>query len=202
MKTNRARSKVSIRLWFIVVSCLAGGGLVAAEPVKKTADPASKFPAAASSAANKGAPKPPQAKLPDEYQLNMLIRSMVIAVNQANKTGNYTVLRDLGSPRFRESNSAERLAAIFEAQRKSKFDLSPILFFTPKLLRPAAMTEEGMLRMTGFFDTRPQRVAFDLLFEDVKSEWQLYGINIATQVAPDVNVQRDGPPQAVPPPPR
>ncbi len=41
-----------------------------------------------------------------------------------------------------------------------------------------------MLRMTGFFDTRPQRVAFDFLFEDVKGEWQLYGINIATTAAP------------------
>jgi hypothetical protein len=185
MKRNWDRSKAVKWLGLILVGCLAGSTLAVTEPAKKkTDDSAPKFPAAASSAANTSAPKPPPAKLPDEFQLNMLIRSMVIAVNQANKTGNYTVLRDLGSPRFRKSNSAERLAAIFEAQRKSKFDLSPILFFTPKLLRPAELSEEGMLRMTGFFDTRPQRVAFDFLFEDIKGEWQLYGINIATTAAP------------------
>ena len=184
MKKNLVRSKLSTLLGLILVSCIAGNSLVTAEPTnKKNEDAAPKFPAAATSAKT-SAQKPPPAKLPDEFQLNMIIRSMVIAVNQANKTGNYTVLRDLGSPRFRKSNTAERLAAIFEAQRKSKFDLSPILFFTPKLLRPAALTEDGMLRMTGFFDTRPQRVAFDFLFEDVKGEWQLYGINIATTAAP------------------
>jgi hypothetical protein len=174
-----------LRYWLILVSFLAGCSLAAAEPAKqKTEDVAPNFPAA-SSAANKKEPKsPPTPTLPDEYKVNLLIRSMVIAVNQANKTGNYTVLRDLGSPRFRKSNSPEQLATIFEAQRKSKFDFSPILFFTPKLIRPVALTDDGMLRVTGFFDTRPQRVAFDFLFEDVKGEWQPYGINIATQAAP------------------
>lgn len=185
MNRNWVRSKPTKWLGLILVGCVAASPLAAAEPAKKKIeDAAPKFPAAASSAANTSASKTTPAQLPDEFQLNMLIRSMVIAVNQANKTGNYTVLRDLGSPRFRKSNNAERLATIFEPQRKSKFDLSPILFFTPKLLRPAALTEDGMLRMTGFFDTRPQRVAFDFLFEDVKGEWQLYGINIATTAAP------------------
>jgi hypothetical protein len=187
------------RQWLVLASFVVCGSALA-EPNDKVAKPgAATVPAKTTSpAAKKAAPaaKPaaaspgdatdalPPAAIPDQYKLNMLIRSMVIAVNQANKTGNYTVLRDLGSPRFRKSNTAEQLAAIFEAQRKSKFDLSPILFFTPKLLRPAALTEDGMLRLTGFFDTRPQRVAFDFLFEDVKGEWQLYGINIATTVAP------------------
>ncbi|HEX2840341.1 hypothetical protein [Hyphomicrobium sp.] len=125
----------------------------------------------------------------------MLIRTTIIAVNQANKTNNYTVLRDLGSPRFREGNTPERLARIFESLRNAKFDLSPVLFFTPKLLRPPTIEDSGMLGLTGFFDTRPQRVAFDLLFEDVKGEWQLYGINIATQPAPATNGQGPAPPQ-------
>ena len=184
----------------MMVFCSAVCSAAAAEPDIKAAKPeAVRPPATAAKPLVKPAPQPAPAPaspsvgkdvttagppIPDQYQLNMLIRSMVIAVNQANKTGNYTVLRDLGSPRFRKSNSAEQLAAIFEPQRKSKFDLSPILFFTPKLLRPVALTDDGMLRITGFFDTRPQRVAFDFLFEAVKGEWQLYGINIATQAAP------------------
>jgi hypothetical protein len=124
-------------------------------------------------------------KLPDSFKLNMMIRSTVIAVNQANQTNNYTVLRDLGSPRFKEANSAEKLRKVFEALRKTKFDLAPVLFFTPKLLE-APRRENGMLRLTGYFDTAPQRVSFDMLFEDIKGDWLIFGINIATEPSPAV----------------
>ena len=73
---------------------------------------------------------------------------------------------------------------MFEQLRKSKFDLSPVLFFTPKLLQPPALTEDGMLRLRGFFDTRPQIVAFDLLYQDVDDDWQLFGISISTRPVP------------------
>lgn len=124
-------------------------------------------------------------KLPDSFKLNMMIRSTVIAVNQANQTNNYTVLRDLGSPSFKEANSAEKLGKVFEALRKTKFDLAPVLFFTPKLLEAPHM-EKGMLRLTGYFDTAPQRVSFDMLFEDIKGDWMIFGINIATEPSPAV----------------
>jgi hypothetical protein len=55
-----------------------------------------------SAAQRKAAPKP---TLPDPYKLNLLIRSTILAVNQANQTGNYTVLRALASPRFQKGNS-------------------------------------------------------------------------------------------------
>lgn len=183
--------------WLIFVFLFAGSTLGAAQETKKgkgETPEAPKAQAGAPLAKREAAPKAapaPAAKpsLPDEFKLNMLIRTTIIAVNQANKTNNYTVLRDLGSPRFREANTADRLARIFESLRKAKFDLSPVLFFTPKLLRPPTIEDSGMLGLTGFFDTRPQRVAFDLLFEDVKGEWQLYGINIATQQAPAASGQ-------------
>lgn len=165
-------------------SVFAGGG------ADKATEP--KTPPAASPSGDKtgtrsapgAAAKSAAPQIPDEFKLNMLIRSMIIAVNQANKTGNYTVLRDLGSPKFKAANSADRLSSIFASLRKTRFDLSPILFFTPKLIRLPAIQEDGMLRVTGFFDTRPQLVTFDFLFESVDGEWMLYGIDIGTQPAP------------------
>ena len=123
------------------------------------------------------------AKIPDDFRLNMMIKSIIVAVNQANKTDNYTVLRDLGSPRFKDANSAKKLGEIFAPLRKSKFDLSPVLFFTPQMMQLPDV-ESGMLRLTGYFDTVPQRVSFDLLFEDVEGEWLIYGVNISTQRSP------------------
>lgn len=125
-------------------------------------------------------------ELPDDFKINMMIRSTVIAINQANKTANYSVLRGLGSPRFQDANSAEKLANIFAALRKSKFDLSPVLFFTPTMQQLPAL-ENNELRLHGFFDTVPQRVHFDFLFENVDGEWMIYALNIGTQPSPAVS---------------
>src|SRR5262245_31888431 len=71
----------------------------------------------------KSGPKPPPATHEptpapiDRNGVLILIRSTLLALDQANKTGNYTVLRDLGSPAF-QVNTAARLAEIFVPQRK------------------------------------------------------------------------------------
>lgn len=132
--------------------------------------------------AEKAAPPPvgalDRSKIPDDLKLNILIRTTIIALNQANATGNYSVLRDLAAPGFQTANSQAQLVEIFAALRGRKLDLSPILFFEPKLVQTPAIGADGRLRLTGFFDTRPERVIFDLMFERVESDWRLFGIAI------------------------
>jgi hypothetical protein len=84
-----------------------------AAPAQTTTQPQGTPPAVPPASAT--APLPPGAmpKMPDQYKLNLLIRTTIIAINQANKTGNYTVLRDLAAPDFQNVNSAEKLAEIF-----------------------------------------------------------------------------------------
>jgi len=139
-----------------------------------------------SAAQHKAAPKP---TLPDAYKLNLLIRSTIIAVNQANQTGNYTVLRELASPRFRKGNSKAQLAKIFAALRKRNLDLTPIMFFDPKLVTAPDIDASGMLRLTGFMPTQPEQVLFDLAFESVEGKWRLFGIAIDVQ-PPDTSAQQ------------
>ena len=61
--------------------------------------------AAAPTSATEQQPKPARI---DRNGVLILVRSTLIALDQANKTGNYTVLRDLGAPAF-QANSAARL---------------------------------------------------------------------------------------------
>jgi hypothetical protein len=121
--------------------------------------------------------------MPDAFKLNLLIRSSIIALNQANQTGNYTVLQDLGAPAFRAANNSAKLAQIFEALRQRKLDLSPVLFFTPKLLAEPQMAPNGLLRMVGFFPTEPERVNFDLIYQLSDGQWRLFGIGVSTSPA-------------------
>jgi len=118
----------------------------------------------------------PAPAIPDAYKLNMLIRTTLIALSQANQTGNYSVLRDLGTQQFQAVNTDARLAEIFAGLRQRNLDLSPILFFDPKLVREPVMQGDGMLRMTGFLDTKPERVLFDIGFQSVQGQWRLSAI--------------------------
>jgi hypothetical protein len=121
------------------------------------------------------------AGVPDDLRLNLMIRNAVVALSQANLTGNYSVLRDMGTPNFQMTNSSARLAEVFSALRTRKLDLSPVMFFSPKLVSPPSLQEGQVLRLTGFFPTAPEQVNFDLAFQLSGEQWMLAGIAVSTE---------------------
>ncbi len=142
-----------------------------------------------------------RAVMPDNVKLNLLIRTSIIALNHANQTGNYTVLQNLGAPGFRAANDSARLARVFAALRKRHLDLSPILYFTPKLFRPPIIGPDGLLRMAGFFPTSPERVNFELVFQRVGGRWRIFGIGVTTS-SPDATAALPSTSQSTEPPQR
>jgi hypothetical protein len=109
-----------------------------------------------------------------------LIRSALLTLNDANRSGNYTVLRDLAAPDFQAKNTAADLAAIFANLRARKLDLFAVALVAPRLSSPPSLDAKKMLHLTGSFPTRPLRIDFNLLFQDVGGQWRLYDISIAT----------------------
>ena len=107
-----------------------------------------------------------------------LVRTTLIAVDHGNKTGNYTVLRDMGAPSFREANNASKLAAVFSSLVTQRVDMLPVLVVTPAYREPARLTAQRMLYIAGRFDIQPKAVSFELLFEVTRGEWRLYGVSI------------------------
>lgn len=112
-----------------------------------------------------------------------LIRSTLLTLNDANRSGNYSVLRDLAAPDFQARNSAADLADSFADLRRRKFDLFAAALIAPELTAAPALDAKGMLRLTGHFPTRPQQIDFDLLFQNVGGQWRLFGIAVATPAA-------------------
>lgn len=135
------------------------------------------------------APKPANI---DRNGVLILVRSTLLALDQANKTGNYTVLRDLGAPGFQAGNTAARLAEIFASQRNDKLDLSGVAVIDPQLNVLPQIEANGMMRMAGFFPSVPSQVNFELLYEPVNGQWRLFGLS--------VNVGQSGPVAPTPPP--
>src|SRR5258707_7195564 len=148
---------------------LQGGGLAQVQTGQAPAPKAARDgPCPKLQPARPQAPKPAQI---DRNGVLILVRSTLLALDQANKTGNYTVLRDLGSPDF-QNNSAARLAEIFTQQRRDNIDLSGVAVIDPQLTLLPQIEPNGMMRMAGFFPSVPTQVNFELVFAPVGGRWR------------------------------
>jgi hypothetical protein len=113
-----------------------------------------------------------------------LVRSTLLTLNDANQSGNYTVLRDLAAPDFQAHNTAADLSQIFSDLRRRNFDLYGAALLAPQLTAVPALDQRGFLHLAGYFPTKPQQINFDLLFQNVANQWRLYGISISTPQPP------------------
>ncbi len=114
---------------------------------------------------------------PDPAVALKLLWSTMAAVDQANKTGNYSVLRDLGSAGFQGLNNAATLAQAFAPIRDNRVDLADTLGALPAFEIVPAQVEPGILRMRGRFNLAPTPVGFDLVYQ-WNSGWRLHGVSV------------------------
>jgi hypothetical protein len=185
-----------ILFWLIGLFVAAGAAwaLTTALAQQKPADPKAAAPAKGAPAATKQQPQPQQQQTQQQQpampvsteQALYLIRSTLLTLNDANRSGNYTVLRDLAAPDFQARNTAADLSQSFSDLRRRNFDLYGAALLPPQLTSVPALDQRGFLRLAGYFPTRPQQINFDLLFANVANQWRLFGISIATPEAPTV----------------
>ena len=117
--------------------------------------------------------------MPNAEKIVLLVRNSFITLNDALKTGNYTVLRDMGAPGFREVNSAAQLSQIFANLVAEKVDLSAVAVIAPQLSQaPGLDKEKGMLHLKGYFPGNPVQINFELLYQAVEGQWRLFGISV------------------------
>jgi hypothetical protein len=134
----------------------------------------------------------PDVVIPSADVIVILIRSTLLSLNDALRTGNYTVLRDLASPSFREANNAGRLHQIFSSLSAQRIDLSAVAILAPKLTLGPSIDQDKRLHIAGYFPGEPVQLNFELVFEAVASQWRLYGI----AVNPAKSVSADAAPPA------
>jgi hypothetical protein len=173
---------------FLIVTLLLMGatsGAMAQQSPSPVAAAAAKTAAGreqTSTPSNDVAAEKPPAINPE--QVLYLVRSALLTLNDANRSGNYTVLRDLAAPDFQTRNTAADLAQIFAELRRRNFDLFAAALLPAQFTTPPALDAGGKLRLTGFFPTRPLRISFDLTFQSVNGQWRLFAVSVATPEAP------------------
>jgi hypothetical protein len=138
--------------------------------------------ALALTAANPARARSAELTVPNDVQLVLMIKTILIAFNQANVTGNYTVLRELAAPDFQMRNTPARLGEIFQTERNKNFDLSPVVLLRPDLVRKPVIDQQGRLHLEGIFASQPQMVHFVLVFQSVATTWRMVAISVSTFV--------------------
>lgn len=180
--------------WWTFVAGAAVGLLLAAVPT----------------VAQSPGPSPEEIARQNAVIVATLVRTSLVALHQANVTGNYSVLRDLSAPGFRDRLTAADLAGIFASLRAANIDLGAVVVLEPALAEAPAVDDHGMLRIMGTFDTRPASVRFELMFDHVDGAWQLFGIAVnpfrptadASLAAPQPAQAADTPQLLIPPIPK
>jgi hypothetical protein len=163
-------------------------GAAAQEPASdQNGNPAQATVPAPAKAAQKKKPAQPspaaqpdqQAVMPDAEKIVLLLRATLLTLNDAVQTGNYTVLRDVAAPGFRDANNAARLAQIFANLAAQNLDLSTVSVIAPQLAEPPRIDpQNGMLHLKGYFPGQPVQIDFDILFQPVGGRWRLFGLSV------------------------
>ncbi len=109
----------------------------------------------------------------------VLVKSTLIAVNHGNISGNYAVLRELGSQRFQETHTPADLASSFAELRRNKIDLSPILVSDPQLTKPPVQDQEGRLHLEGYCPLLHNTIRFHLVYQTLHHGWLIDHISLA-----------------------
>lgn len=119
-------------------------------------------------------------------QISMLIRTTLVALHQANVTGNYTVLRDLGAMSFQRINSPARLGQVFTRVRQARLDLSPAVLLDSIMTKRPVIDGNGLLQLEGRVPSQPLNIIFKMAFRLEGGRWRIFSLAVGAQ-----------PPQAV-----
>lgn len=131
-----------------------------------------------------GAPARAQLKLPDANLQEVLIKTTLLAFNDANITGNYAVLHAKTSKPFRDQFSPDRLKEVFKEFAEKHIDFAVIAAKTPVPSQDSKIDDDGRLILVGYFDTTPSYVYYDLHYIVSEGQWKPIKINVDVK-APD-----------------
>ncbi len=137
--------------------------------------------------------------VPSDLEMAKLVWSTMAAVDHANRSGNYSVLRDISANGFQINNDPSRLAQIFSGIRTARIDLGNALLVAPTYLAAPQQIQADIFEVKGVFALRPTQIYFDMYFQWEQGRWKLFGISLEPRALP---TQLPGPPPAPQPVPR
>lgn len=116
--------------------------------------------------------------MPSPFVQEVLVKSILVTLNDAVAADNFTVFHAKISKPFRDQFPPEKLRTVFKdlVEKHAVFDAivaSPVI---PE--EDARIDDKGVLRLKGRFDTAPKKVKYRLGFIPSDGQWKLSGVSI------------------------
>lgn len=127
------------------------------------------------------APSASAQTVPDSIVQEVLIKTAILTLNDANLTGNYTVLHARASKPVRDQNTPEKLKQIFKSFVDQRIDMAIIAAKKPIVTKEAEIDKRGALLLRGYFDIEPARVTYTLDFIQSEGKWKVLGLGVNVQ---------------------
>jgi len=106
----------------------------------------------------------------------VLVKTSLLTLNDANLTGNYDVLHAKMAKAFRDKFDAEILKQAFKSFSGHHIDVIAAKPIVP--ISEAKINGDGELMLRGYFDATPSRLSYELEFAVSEGEWKLITINV------------------------
>ncbi|WP_249135211.1 hypothetical protein [Bradyrhizobium sp. AUGA SZCCT0222] len=116
--------------------------------------------------------------MPGPAAQEVLVKSILVTLNDAVAADNFTILHAKISKPFREQFPPEKLRAVFKdlVEKHAVFDAVVAQKLIPD--EDARIDEQGVLKLKGRFQTAPKQVKYQLGFIESEGTWKLSGVSI------------------------
>ena len=121
--------------------------------------------------------------LPSEQFQEVLIKSTLLTFNDANLTGNYTVLHAKLAKPFRDKFGPDKLKQAFKSFADKNAEMRGIILKPPVATTATKIDERGALVVRGYFDTAPSRVFYEFDFLPSEGEWKAINLGVKMKAA-------------------
>jgi hypothetical protein len=112
-----------------------------------------------------------------------LIKTTLLTFNDANLTGNYTVLHAKLAKQFRDKFSPDQLKQAFKSFIDQKIDLGGVVIKPPVATTESKINGDGLLQLHGYFDTTPSRVLYEIDYAPSEGEWKPISLDVKVRKA-------------------
>lgn len=117
--------------------------------------------------------------LPSTEDQEVLIRTSLLTFNDANLTGNYTVLQERSSKPFRDQLSADALKSSFKEFVDKQIDITDIAIKPVKPSQESKIDDDGILLLAGTIAMNASNtVTYTLKFVQSEGRWKIIGLNV------------------------
>jgi len=119
--------------------------------------------------------------LPTPLVEEVMVKTSLLTLNDANITGNYDVMQAKMAKAFRDRFGADTLKQAFKGFAGKHIDIiaaKPIVTTSE-----AKISSGGALMLRGYFDTAPSRLSYELDYAISEGEWKLVAIDVRVKGA-------------------